>query len=417
MNGHQKINLETSKRRNSAILIANIFAVQLTTSAIIYNLNLVTHFPLTWIVIYYVLTLFAAIPQSGFSDFYGRKKHLLISSICVLLSAVYLSLAHIVKIPTSALNSFSISIITTFPVCFLLGVTGNAIPIARAGIADLKIHDFRTAMGWSTTFIGFGWITSIMLGLVLPPIGVLMVVILVQAIVTFIIKYVFDDTEDLSITNPRPHYLNTIFKSYQWFGSMFLVTGGAAAILAYLFTETSFYQIYSINEEGVISLGSKVTGLVMAFGYAFGVIIQWIINWSDKSGIKFGITFSLLSLAFLVVFKLFFQSNLPIFNQNHFIIEGILNFLFSLGFGFSVPSLFSLMSSKIEPHHSGRLFGAIDTTDTLALSLSSFALYLRDKLKFKDTIVYSLLLLFFISSFIFYRVFIKRFSSYEKKLK
>ena len=77
-----------SKRRNSAILIFCIFSIQLTTSVIIYYLPLISNYYLEWTVIYYVLTFFCAIPQSGLSDTFGRKKHLLIASISVFLSII-----------------------------------------------------------------------------------------------------------------------------------------------------------------------------------------------------------------------------------------------------------------------------------------------------------------------------------------
>jgi MFS family permease len=407
--------LEIAKRRNSAILITSIYSVQLSTSAVIYNLNIIDSAFLMWIVIYYAFTLVAAIPQAGFSDFFGRKKHLIISSLSVLLSVAYLAFVYITKLYCVELPGFSLSIITTLPICLLLGVAGNAIPIARAGIADLKVHDFRTALGLSTTFIGFGWISAILLGIILPPIGVLITAMIVQFSVIVIIKHLFSDHEDSNIKSmKKTSYFHATINSYKWFASMFLVAGGAAAIVAYLFTETIFYQIYSLNEEGLVSLSVKVVGLLMAFGYAFGVVMQWIVGFSDKRGIRFGVLFSLVSLVFLVFLRVYADGNVNINVYNALIAEGVLNFLFAFGFGFSVPSLFTLMASKIEPHHAGRLFGAIDTTDTLALSLSAFALYLKDMLIINEINIYIYLLLFFMVSFIFYGIFIKRFSSYEK---
>ena len=305
--------------------------------------------------------------------------------------------------------------ITPLVAVFLLGVAGNAIPIARAGIADLKIHDFRTAMGWSTTFIGFGWVSAVILSLIFPPFGVLTTAILLQIIAVVFVKYFFVDIEDAQIeTAKKIGSVKASLSSFQWTVSMFFVSGGAAALLAYLFTETAFYQIYSLNEEGIVTLSAKVIGLSMAFGYAFGVIVQWILPFSDRSGIKIGIAISLISLLLLVLCKWVFDRGAIFPAENTAVVRGMLDFFFAFGFGFSVPSLFSLMSTKIDARHTGRLFGAIDTVDTLALGLSSFALYFEDKYRFNGWIIYVLLLLFFIFSFLFYRIFIKRFTSYEK---
>jgi len=398
-----------SKRKNSAILIFCIFSVQLSTSVIIYYLHLVTNLHLLWITVYYVFTFFCAIPQSGFSDVFGRKKHLLISCYFVCLSAGYLLLLHLTN---GHRNLYSILVL---PVCLFLGVAGNSIPIARAGIADLKIHDFRTAMGWSTIFIGFGWGTAVILGFILSPLNVIISALLIQLTTIFLISKYFQDAEDYSIHKHRKkQYFRVIFKSYKWFGSMFMVTGGAAAIFAYLFAETSFYQIYSLDEEGTIALSTQVIGLLMAVGYAFGVIIQWIIYFSDKKGIKYGIGISSITLIIFLAFKVLVDYPSHIFlKENADLIEGILDFLFSFGFGFTIPSLFSLMSKKLETHHFGKLFGAIDSTDTCALSLSFFVLYLKTSLNIEKLSIYLVSLLFFLVSVIFYLIFIKRFSSYE----
>ena len=77
---------------------------------------------------------------------------------------------------------------------------------------------------------------------------------------------------------------------------MLLATGGMVGLLAYLFSEASFYQIYSIDIENLIGFNKKVIGILMAFGYAFGVLIQWIISNSDKKMIKMGLLISLIML-------------------------------------------------------------------------------------------------------------------------
>ena len=72
------------------------------------------------------------------------------------------------------------SFLTILPICAILGIAGNAIPIARASIADLKIHDFRTAMGWATTIIGFGYFVAVLLAMILAPIGVISITLLIH---------------------------------------------------------------------------------------------------------------------------------------------------------------------------------------------------------------------------------------------
>ncbi|NGX32589.1 MAG: hypothetical protein K1060chlam4_00638 [Candidatus Anoxychlamydiales bacterium] len=419
MNDEIKVPKILSKRKHSAILIFCIYSVQLSTSVVIYYLPLITNFYLLWTVVYYALTFFCAIPQAGFSDVFGRKKHLLIACSGVLLSVLCLSIVYLVKKNNLNQSSIMQSFLVILPICFLLGATGNAIPIARAAIADLKIHDFRTAMGWATTIIGFGWITAVILGFILPPLGILISVILLQLTIIFLIKNYFQDTEDNTIKKySKKPFFNVITSSYGWFGSMFLAAGGASAIFAYLFAETTFYQIYSLNEVSGANLTTKVVGILMAIGYAFGVIMQWIIYFSDKKGIKYGIAISLIMLINILIFKNFIEYNVSVFfTKNSHIIEGVLDFLFAFGFGFSIPALFSLMSKRLEIHHFGKLFGVIDSIDTLALGLSFFILFLGNQLNFINRNIYIFSLLFFLISCIFYLVFIRKFTSYEKENK
>jgi hypothetical protein len=412
-----KENKYVTKKRYSAMLIFCIFCAQFAYSTIIYNLKYITNFGFFWIIFYHTAALLFAIPQAGLSDSQGRKKHLVIALFCILLAVILFFISYLlVKMSFISTSEFSFSLLTALPICFFLGVAGNVIPIARAGLTDLKIHDFRIAMGWSTTFIGFGWIFPILLGLIFSPAGVVISLILFLLISIFLTKKHFFDQEDLNI-HKSLQFKKIIKNSYLWFISMFSITGGASALFAYLFSEISFYQVYLLTAEGIRENETQVVGLIMAFGYAFGIIMQWIIYNSDENGVKFGSLFSFINLFILFFIKIsttYFYFIIPI--KTYFIIEGLFNFLFSFGFGFLIPSLFSLMARKIRPHHAGRLFGAIDIMDTFALNGSAFILFFKEELRFNDCIDYAIALFLFLTSIFCYKNFLKRFSSYEKSL-
>lgn len=404
-----------TKKRYSAMLIFCIFCAQFAYSTIIYNLKYITNFDFFWIAFYHTAALFFAIPQAGLSDSQGRKRHLLIALFCVLFAVILFFVSYfLAKLSLINTSEFSFSLITALPICLFLGVAGNVIPIARAGLTDLKIHDFRIAMGWSTTFIGFGWVAPILLGLIFFPAGVIVSLIILLLVSLLIVKKYFFDQEDVNVIK-NTQLKKSVKNSYLWFFSMFLVTGGASALFAYLFSEISFYQVYLLAAEGILESETQVVGLIMAFGYAFGIIMQWIVYNSDESGVKFGSLFSFISLLILFCLKLSINYfPFILLTKVHFIVEGLLNFLFSFGFGFLIPSLFSLMARKIRPHHAGRLFGAIDITDTLSLNGSAFLLFFKEKLKFNDSVDYTIALLLFCTSIFFYKNFLRRFSSYEK---
>lgn len=141
----------------------------------------------------------------------------------------------------------------------------------------------------------------------------------------------------------------------------------------------------------------------------------WIVNPSSKNSIKFGVLFSFFCLLFLLIDNYLFPESKFILEEIYALrINGIVQFFFALGFGFFVPSLFALMSNHVHPHHFGRLFGAVDSTDTAGLYLSSTLLDVKTKLKFHTQIFYFTLLLLFSFSLILYYNVIKVFKSYEK---
>ena len=402
--------VELEKRRFSAILIVCIYSTQLAIAAILNHFYLIAQHPLFWTSLYYIISFFAAVPQAGFSDETGRKKHLLIASSCVLSAVIWLFSVDMFKKLSPNLWPSITSLISIFPVCLLLGLLGNVIPIARGCLAALKLHDFQAAIGLTTSAIGLGWITVDFLTLALGPVGTLFFSIALQTVVIICIKVLYLFKEDQS-----SHKKAIIRKSYKWLLTMLFVTGGAAALVAYLLTEATFYQIYTLDELPTNPIGKKIIGSLMGIGYSVGVLMLWIVKPSSKNSIKFGLSFSIFCLLFLIFTNYLFSENRLRLEAIYSLrINGIAQFCFALGFGFFVPALFALMSNHIHPRHFGRLFGAVDSTDTAALYFSSFLLNIKTKLNFSNQQVYPVLLVLFSLSLILYRKVIRLFKSYEK---
>lgn len=401
---------ELTKRRYSSLLIVCIYSTQLATAAILNHLYLITEHPLFWTGLYYIISFFAAVPQAGFSDEFGRKKHLLIASFCVLGALIWLLTAGTLKTFFPNLPPEMVPLISLLPVCILLGLLGNVIPIARGCLAALKLHNFQVAIGLTTSAIGLGWITVDFLTLALGPTGVLLFSVILHSAVIVSIKILYLPEEHQAANKKA-----VIRKSYKWFLAMLFVTGGSVALVAYLLTEITFYQIYTLDELPGRIIGKKIIGSLMGIGYSVGVLVMWLVNPSNKSSIKFGVLFS-----FFCLLVLFFINYLPqegrldldeIYSLR---INGIIQFFFALGFGFSVPALFALMSNHVHPHHFGRLFGAVDSTDTAALYFSSVLLNIKIKLNFSNQLFYFVLLALFSFSLMLYYKVINVFRSYEK---
>lgn len=398
---------ELAKRRHSALLVLSIYSAQLATAAILNHFSLMTKHHLFWVTLYYLISFFAAVPQAGFSDESGRKKHLLIASSCILGTTIWFLIIAWLQAIVPRLAITTIPAFSILPACVVIGLLGNVIPIARGCLAALKLHNFQAAIGLTSSAIGLGWITSDFLTLALGSNGVLIFSSFLQLIVIICVKISYFFQENRTV------HKKIIRKSYTWLLSILFVTGGSTALAAYLLTETTFYQIYTLDEFPSNTTGGKIIGTLMGIGYSAGVIMLWILNPSNKNSIKFGLVISFSCLIAMIICVFVFPE-VPSRDFYMLRTNGVLQFLFALGFGFSVPALFSLMSNHVHPSHFGRLFGAIDSTDTAALYFSAFLLNLKTRLMLNDQIVFvSSSLLILLSARLYYKV-IKVFRSYEK---
>lgn len=230
---------ELAKRRYSAILILCIYSTQVVTAAVLTHLYLITKHPLFWIGLYYMISFFAAVPQAGFSDESGRKKHLLIASFCVLGAVIWLFTVDMLKTVFPNLPPSIAPLISVLPACLLLGLLGNAIPIARGCLAALKLHDFRVAIGLTTSAIGLGWITVDFLTLALGSTGVLVFSIVLQITVIICIKvlYLFEE-------NYEANKKAIIRKSYRWLLSMLFVWRGRSSCRLFIYRSNFLSNLY-----------------------------------------------------------------------------------------------------------------------------------------------------------------------------
>lgn len=403
---------EINKRRYSSILVISIYATQASTAAILSAIAKITGGGTGGLqVVYYLLTLAAAIPQAGFSDDYGRKRHLVISSICILSSLIVIFglLAFKTMVTTKMPNYWPFLAV---PPILLLGIAGNAIPIARGCLASLKLHDFRSSIGFTSVFIGFGWVSVNLLSLIVSTIWVVAIVCLLQLIIVITILTIYNENE--APVAPNKPVLTAMLDSYKWCWHMLFIVGGSSAIIAYLLSETSFYQMYLLDE--LQSTGKKVVGILMGFAYFTGVVSQWVVYPSDKKAVTVGVIWSFVSVVAYALFHMVSTSywNMYWSDEAKNIINGVVQCSFAFGFGFFVPALFSLMSKRLHPEHTGRLYGAIDTTDTMALGGSSLILFLRGRLEFDRITTMSMTVICFALSMVFYKRVNSKFESYEE---
>src|SRR5579863_8000522 len=106
----------------------------------------------------YVIVLFVSIIaspiQAGYSDFYCRKKSLIISLSCSLLSCILVFF--------SLKNTFS-PLLFLFIGIIIKAALGNTLPLSWAAIADTQNKNFRFSLALSTSAMAFGYFMLIII--------------------------------------------------------------------------------------------------------------------------------------------------------------------------------------------------------------------------------------------------------------
>lgn len=291
--------------------------------------------------------------QAGFSDFSSRRKGLIFAFLVTLLAMIFL------LFPSKSVYF----LIFLFLAALLKGIAGNIIPIARAALADSVKHNFRLTIGLSTSAIAAGYIfikvVSQDLDSFYVPVALL---ITVPLILYFIFKYFFDKNDEdtnnkpSSFTNAMKKDLKSIY--YNFIKDKIF----SLSSCAYFFWELSFYLVF-ISDVELKNRYFKNFSITMCFGYLMGVLcLKLISNWHDRRVLKLGYVISIFSVLFVIVS---FVSGINFFQQ-HMPISGY--FIYSFGFGFFVPCLFSMVS-KIRPsHEQGKVYGLIDSIDTVSFA-------------------------------------------------
>jgi len=303
--------------------------------------------------VFMILQFIAAPIQSAISDFWCRRKSLYIA------------------MGSTVISSFLLSF---FPYLVLIvkGLIGNVVPIARAGVADENLRDFRSSIGLTTVAISLGYLIirelSDLFGSRYLYLGVASL-----GLITLFFLYFYKDERDIEYRSPRVlqnasltiKIKASLVELYRDFLSKPFFFN---SLLAYFFFEMAFYCLFLTNIElGIESF--KHIPYLMVLGYFLGVILLWSYTFTmktkngegDKIYIVIGIVISLFALILFIFYKKL----------------ALVATIFAFGFGFFVPALFSRISYRrrtiegiIASHEQGKIYGLIDSADSLAFILS-----------------------------------------------
>jgi len=344
--------------------------------------------------IFLLISIIASPIQAGYSDFYCRKKSLIISLSFSLLSCIFILL--------SVKNILS-SAIFLFLAIFAKAGLGNTLPLAWAAIADTQNKNFRFSLALSTSAMAFGYLVLILIKSFFNNHAAYVISALFVLLIYFCIRNFRD------IRDQKEH-----FKPHQSFSLTFISTSIKKeiglivnnflkdrrirkALSAFFLWEVSFYSAL-IGDVDMKIKGFNDLSLSMLLGYFAGVLILKFSKKTDDEMIKIGYIISICALVPIFLLNFLFDIRLLIISSY---------FFYSLAAAFLAPSLFSILSRERHPHEQGKIYGLIDSTDTIAFLIASIYLIVYNTLQLNPLFLVIFSLTAFIISWIPYAKFKK----------
>lgn len=325
--------------------------------------------------------------QAGFSDFYLRRKSIIISLSATLLSVILLKI--------------SMNYGVVFLVCAIIlkGILGNTLPIAWASLADItRGKNIRFALALSICFLAIGsWGSLLFLPYLAAELFFWSVVVLL-AIGLGSAIYPFKDREDA----PKPHFFETISPVQMLVNEC---TGiyhiskrplNFFTLLSFLFSEISFYQILFRVEVFTNYHCFIRVPLAIGIGYTAGTVALKFIKAKDRFVSLSGLALSIVSILILNIL-------FSISHENQFTFTTLFA-CYSFGYALFTPSLFSLITPREHPHLQGKIYGLLESTDSLASLITFLILFLTKRLTCNLVVATSTTTIL-ISAFFFYFVF------------
>jgi MFS family permease len=341
-----------------------------------------------------VMQILAAPIQAGFSDFYCRRK-----SLIVALSFSFLSFVFLFFTKTEGSSSILLFVL----ILLIKGALGNTVPLSWSALADTQEKNLRFSLALSTGAYAIGYMVLAVLNmhgisggrsnqfwLSSDIISAILFVLSVAFCVLFF-RDVRDRKEHLEYKNRKLEYLKlahsestALLKDMRHFSTQM-------GLLAYFLWATSQYSVLILLAD----FQTKYTTIVilMMCGYLVGVAILGFCR-KVKDGI-------IIRSAFVITissFVLFFVLN-PFMNDIQIPLS-ISYFFFTLGNAFLSPSILSLFSKERALHQQGKGFGLIVSADSGGFLAGSIAVIAYNYLKLnpEQMVIFSFVL-FLISWF------------------
>lgn len=335
-----------------------------------------------------LINMFLSIFIGGSSDYFGRKKLLLVT-----LSLSFLS--YVVLLWGISAQSF----ILIFWAKILSGIGGKSQPVAEAAITDIYKGKVRSH---KISLIACAMVLAMTIGpiigaycsdpSILPVFNLSFPVYIglgITAIATMLTWFFYGDSNKSLIYEKSPVQLK-IFHKFPtkvilYFIVFFLMQSSWAMFYQYM--PVYFIHAWS-NSIKLSSLYLTVLGFIMAFGLVF--VYYWLINY-----------FTLIRITAVCFLVAFIASMLfLIFNTITWFY--ILGGIYALVIGLYYPALVTLMSHELEQSKQGLLMGYNTMLMALAWFTTSFLFGILSKYSAQYPFVYQLIFILIATGVFFY---------------
>ncbi|MCP5505518.1 MAG: MFS transporter [Chlamydiales bacterium] len=350
------VNLKNIKKIFFIVLLA-IIADQ-TVDSVILEIIAPIKFSFGNITHAYLLTSMPfALILATWSDFHCRRKTMIFALACLSISAIVISCYH----------SFSSNWVIYTALAFK-GIGGNVTPVALASLATIvPSRKFTLYLAIAICAYSLGILVSIYLHSFeqLPQTATLLAILCTVIVIRSFREKEFDNFKFQNNTASFGKFFSFLRKDLIAIGLFSIGVSAMLALFGYLTSEISFYQILLRGE--VLGVNSFYSNLALKIGlsYYFGTFILYLLkrkNVSDARCLNAGITIALISILLTAIL---YSSGI----NNTYVLDGTFAF-FSIGFALLTPSLFSILSQIRRKDEQGKIYGFLDTYDTLAAFVS-----------------------------------------------
>ncbi|NGX33719.1 MAG: hypothetical protein K1060chlam1_00060 [Candidatus Anoxychlamydiales bacterium] len=326
---------------------------------------------------------FSAPIQGGLSDYYCRKKSIVFAMLINLVASVFFVfwlLWH--------------NVVYLIIYILMLGIAGNVTPIAVSAFKDItrKFMNFRFFVCMSLFYYFVGDYSQVVSKNFLEPNTLLIIAFALVILCTILVFFIFKDIKDRELPKRLSIREEFVYIYHNFLKHKYFIMG----VIGYFFLEISLYQ-FAFRSEVFDGFLSKVAPIEMISGAFLGMIFLKFSKISDEKVFIYAIGATFFCFLFLLLSQIFHLTN-PIYS---------IALMLFFGFNYSLvySCVYCLFTRKRHHHDHGKIFGIIESMDSLSYLVAIVIVYFLQKVS--PQTIWLISLVFIIISIIFFLRFLK----------